>query len=179
MRLGITVLIFAAALAVSGCVTPETLGDYFHYRRQDLIDVAHVDFSLFSYGASIFMTPLVAGCSVETGWGGGPADVLEIGLGGWRTIERKGVLFGTVLPPVYPMMAWRRGRPKIHDPDVLDRSQMVGPAPGTLGAHVGLFLGVTVQVSAGELIDLLAGLFCLDPSFDDFHYDPDEDKDED
>jgi hypothetical protein len=171
MRIAVAALACLALAALSGCAPPETIGDYFLYRQQDLIDIAHVDVSLFSYGASVFMAPLIAGCSVETDWSGdGPANAFQLGIGGWRLIERRGVVAGTIIPPLYPLFAWSRGRPDMKDLKVHDTTHAPEPAPGTLGAHVGLFLGITVQVGGGELIDFLCGLFCLDPFGDDFYF---------
>jgi len=150
----------AALLAVccsAGCALPTSVGSYLENRRQDLIDVAHVDFSTVDVGAVVYVGPLTAGCQYATGGSGGRSSTLQIGLGGTRMQGRRGIAAGLIVP----LSSWNEDK------------QALGPRPkrtpsGTsVGASVGLLAGVGAEADVLELVDFVLGVACIDVVSDD------------
>jgi len=154
--LALTVVLGCAVLA--GCAAPDSVGGYFSARRHDLIDVVHVDFSVMNFGAVAYAAPFTVGLDYLSGFKARePASVLQIGLGGPRIEETSGLAGGLLMLQVQ----WDGQRP------------FIGPRPRprpsgfAVGANVGLFLGVGAEADVLEVLDFIAGLFCLDMLGDD------------
>ena len=72
-----------AALCADGCAVPSSVGGYFESRRQDLIDVAHVDFGVINVGAVAYAGPFLLGLDYQTGIKSREqSSTIQIGLGG-------------------------------------------------------------------------------------------------
>ena len=146
------------AILAAGCALPNSIGSYLDNRRNDLIDAAHVDFSSLNAGAVAYAGPFLFGFDYLSGLrAGGAASTLQIGLGGPRFLDRKGLAAGILLPAV----RWN------------EQNAVIGPRPKqapsgmSAGASAGLIVGLGAEVDLLELIDFAVGLVCLDPGNDD------------
>lgn len=146
----------AAALITSGgCVSVSTkLASV----REDLTDVVHVDVTALAGFGYVNAGPALVGAYVTGGMEGHGGDRLEVGLGGIRDERIDGFCVGLGYP-----MVWH---------SLQSRSRLgygaSGPAWGSLGADVGLFLGLGGRVDVVEFADLCTGLVGYDLLKDDF-----------
>ncbi len=156
-----TVFIVAMVLtvfSVGGCAPPSSFIGYFENRRQDLIDVAHVDFSAVNVGAVAYAGPLMVGINYMTGVvTREEASSLQLGLGGPRLLGRKGLAYGII----WTSSRWNDERP------IIGQRPKRAPSGLSVGATAGAILGVGAEADVLELIDFITGIFCLDPTEDD------------
>ena len=157
MRTVLLLSLLALTIA-AGCAAPSSFIGYLENRRQDLIDVAHLDFSVVSAGAVGYAGPFVLGMNWVSGLKtGNPSTQLQIGLGGPRILDKSGVAAGWILAATY----WD------------DNRKIMGPRPKrtpsgfSIGGALGAFLGVFGELDMLELVDFMAGIACLDPMHDD------------
>jgi len=149
-----------AALSAAGCVVPDSLDGYCEDRRQDLIDVAHIDLSALSAGAVVYAGPLLFGANHIT-----PKDrpgqdtTLQCGLGGPRFVPRQGLAAGFI----WPVAWWNEDR------HIVGLRPKQTPSPAAFGVALGAAVGIGVEADAFELVDFLLGLFCIDLAEDDAH----------
>ena len=155
----VLVLLLGCVL-MTGCATPSSFGGYLENRRQDLIDVVHVDFSMVDAGAVVYAGPFMVGLESSSGFKTRtPSTSLQIGLGGPRIVERSGIAGGLLLPA----SRWDE------DGQIIGKRPNRTPSGFSVGGTLGVFLGVGAAVDALELIDFAVGLFCLDIMQDDEH----------
>ena len=171
-----SVFVLAATIlccTLLGCAIPTSVGGYFENRRQDLIDVVHVDFGAVNIGAVVYAGPLLLGADYQTGVKSREqSSTLQIGLGGPRILGRRGMASGLL----WPASKWDEGRPFI------GARPKRGPSGFSAGASVGAVGGVGAEADVIEVIDFVVGLVCLDVMEDDEHLDDEDgasDKDPD
>ena len=160
-------LLVAAALCCTlfGCAVPNSVGGYFENRRQDLIDVAHVDFGAINVGAVAYAGPLLLGLDYQTGLKSREqSSTLQIGLVGPRILGRRGMAAGII----WPASKWDEDKPFI------GTRPKRGPSGFSAGASVGAVAGVGAEVDALEALDFVVGLVCLDVMEDDEYLDDDD-----
>lgn len=153
--------VFALLLAcAAGCAIPSSPLGYLENRRQDLIDVVHVDMGAVNIGAVAYVGPFLAGINYQTGTATRTqSDTIQIGLGGPRVLGRKGLAAGVL----WPASRWN------------GQSEIFGPRPkrAPSGLAVGLAAGVGAGIGAEadvlEAADFALGLLCIDICEDDEH----------
>jgi hypothetical protein len=148
-----------AAACAGGCAAPGSVGGYAEARQQDLIDVAHVDFSIVNAGAVAYAGPFMLGLDYLNDLKAPeePASTLQIGLAGARLKGRQGIAWGIV----WPVRRWNADR------EIVGPRPKRAPSPAAFGASLGLIVGLGVEADAAELVDFLLGLACLDFMGDD------------
>ena len=153
----LTVILMGVVAA--GCSTPQNVGDYFEDRRQDLIDVAHVDFSIVNFGAIAYVGPLGLGWNAlsDDKEEGKDSNTLQLGLGGPRFLGREGAAWSFV----WNIDHWNKDR-TIYGP----RPKKT-PSCGSLGISVGFIFGIGIEGDVFELVDFALGIFCVDVMQDD------------
>lgn len=138
-----------AALCADGCAVPNSVGGYFENRRQDLIDVVHVDFGAINVGAVAYAGPFLLGLDYQTGIKSREqSTTLQIGLGGPRMLGRKGLASGIL----WPASKWDEEKP------LIGRRPKRAPSGWSAGASVGAIGGVGVEADALEVLDFVVGL---------------------
>lgn len=157
MRTALLLGLLALTVA-AGCAAPSSFIGYLENRRQDLIDVAHLDFSVVNAGAVSYIGPFIVGMD----WVGGlktgnPSSQLQIGLGGPRILDKSGVAAGWILAATY----WD------DDKKIMGRRPKRTPSGFSIGGAIGAFVGVLGEFDMIELVDFVAGIACLDPMHDD------------
>ncbi len=156
-------LVILVSGCFAGCVRPGSFANYIEYRRQDLIDVAHVDLTMMEAGAVLYMGPMLIGCNYRGGkrWKGA-STTRQYGLGGTRTVSYKGIAAGVFFATVLgPSLSWRQEWEH-------DRGQnKKAPSYSATGFSIGAYHGLGVELDLFELVDFIAGIFCLDISKDD------------
>lgn len=154
-----------AAAFVAGCVSPTSFNGYLEDRRQDLIDVVHVDVSTVNVGAVAYVGPFMLGLDTQKGLAPGERTAtVQIGLGGARFDGRDGTAFGII----FPTTRWDEDRP------FLGRRPKKSPGLLAVGVNAGVIFGVGAEADVLELLDFVAGLFCLDLVGDDEHVEQDK-----
>jgi hypothetical protein len=158
----------AAALAfmLAGCSwSGEQRQAYAFARLHDLVDVAHVDGTLNSFGALANVGPVMLG--YQQALLGSP-DI------GWPVLRgRLGLLFADLTvedDKAYGLLVpWSRRR--VERPFSSGRGGSAygrkAPAWGSVGFDVGLFIGVGAHVDIVELADFVSGFFGADICKDD------------
>ena len=147
-----------ALVCAGGCAFPTSIGSYLENRRQDLIDVAHVDVSAVNFGAAVYAGPFLVGIDYVGGLGArGQSSTLQIGLGGPRVVGRRGVAAGLIVPASH----WNGDRATTGE-----RPKRT-PSGVSVGASAGALVGAGVEVDVLELIDFALGIACIDVSGDD------------
>jgi len=155
-------------VGLAGCAVPRSVGGYFENRRQDLIDVVHVDFGALNFGAVVYVAPLMLGMDYQTGLKSREqSSTLQIGLGGPRMLGRRGMASGLL----WPASKWDEDKPFI------GARPKRGPSGFSVGASVGVFGGVGAEADVLELIDFVLGLGCVDMMEDDQYLDDDDGDD--
>ena len=143
---------------VLGCAVPGSFSGYLENRRQDLIDVLHVDFSAVNVGAVAYVGPFLAGINYMTGVETREqSTTLQLGLGGARILGRKGLATGLL----WPSSRWNE------DSQIIGRRPKRAPSGFSVGFSVGAVAGIGAEADALELIDFVLGLFCVDLAEDD------------
>jgi|GEM_PF-2766802 len=161
--------IILAVLCADGCALPNSVGGYFENRRQDLIDVLHVDFGAVNVGAVAYAGPLMLGMDYQTGVKSREqSSTLQIGLGGPRILGRRGLASGLL----WPASKWDEDKPFI------GTRPKRGPSGFSAGLSAGAVGGVGAEADVLEAIDFVAGLACLDLTEDDEYLDADEQADD-
>jgi predicted small secreted protein len=159
-KTGICVLIVVLlGVVTAGCSTPQGVGDYFQDRRQDLIDVVHLDFSVANVGAIVYVGPFGLGWNALTDpeKEGEDSKTLQLGLGGPRFQGREGAAWSFI----WNIEHWN------------DDESTIGPRPkrtpscGSVGISAGFVFGVGVEADIFELVDFVLGIFCVDVMQDD------------
>lgn len=141
-----------------GCALPNSVGGYFENRRQDLIDVVHVDFGAVNVGAVAYAGPLLVGVDYQTGVKSREQSAtLQIGLGGPRILGRRGMAAGLL----WPASKWDEDKPFI------GARPKRGPSGFSGGVSLGVIAGVGAEADVLEVIDFVVGLVCLDVMEDD------------
>jgi hypothetical protein len=153
-------LCVALAVGLSGCVSEQAIGRYFENRRQDLTDVAHVDFSMANAGALAYVGPMALGGSMYTHpqTAGKPSHTLQLGLGSVRFVGREGFASGLL----WFITKWSPDQ-TVHGP----RGRKKLPSGASVGAHLGFVFGVAAEVDVVEAIDFVVGLVGFDLMEDD------------
>jgi len=154
-RTSVIVGLMFAVLGAGGCSRPSSFGGYLENRRRDLIDVAHVDFSMVNIGAAAYIGPLIIGIDSMTGTKAQePASSLQIGLGGPRSVEQKGLMVGVVVP--------------MSRQEVL-HGQVKKPVPSgfSIGLSAGAVVGIGVEANVLAIGEFVLGLLCIDLAADD------------
>ena len=147
-----------AVLCADGCAVPTSVGGYFENRRQDLIDVAHVDLSAANVGAVAYAGPFMVGIDYMTGLAGREQSTsLQIGLGGPRTLGRRGLAAGLLFPASH----WNG------DKQIIGERPKRSPSGMSVGASAGLLAGVGAEADVLELVDFALGILCVDVIEDD------------
>ena len=153
--------VLAVLLAVpcaGGCAIPTSIDGYVENRRQDLIDVVHVDLSAANVGTVAYAGPFVVGLNYITGLGGRDApSSLQIGLGGPRMLARRGLAAGLLVPASH----WNGDKP------VTGGRPKRSPSGTSVGASAGLLAGVGAEADILELFDFAFGVVCIDIAGDD------------
>jgi hypothetical protein len=168
-------------MVAGGCAVPTSFSGYLEDRRQDLIDVLHVDLCGWQMGALAYVGPLQLGyvdnvtLDFSGGfdlWGAGGAahqsrpNVVQAGLGGIRKIHRSGEASGLLIP----ISRWHEQR------------STFGPRPKpcpswfSIGLTAGYYPGLGVEFDVLELADFLIGFVCLDIGDDEHVRRPAEER---
>ena len=148
-----------------GCAVPNSVGGYFESRRQDLIDVAHVDFGAVNVGAVAYAGPFLLGVDYQTGVKSREQSAtLQIGLGGPRILGRRGMAAGLL----WPASKWNE------DEGMTGKRPKRSPSGFSGGASVGAIGGVGAEADVLEALDFVVGLVCLDVMEDDECLDDDD-----
>jgi len=150
--------IILAILCVDGCAVPNSVGGYLENRRQDLIDVLHVDLGAVNVGAVAYAGPFLLGMDYQTGIRSREqSSTLQVGLGGPRILGRRGLASGLL----WPASKWDEDKP------LIGPRPKRGPSGFSVGLSAGMVGGVGAEADALEAIDFVAGLACLDFAEDD------------
>jgi hypothetical protein len=148
------------AAALSGCASEQAIGRYLENRRQDLTDVAHVDFSVANAGALAYVGPMALGGSFYTHpeTEGEPSHTLQLGLGSVRFLGRQGTAWG---------LLWFLSKWNEDEPLAAPRPRKKTPTGSSIGLHLGFVFGAAAEVDALEAVDFVVGLVGLDLMKDD------------
>jgi len=161
---------------VTGCAAPSSFLGYLENRRQDLIDVAHVDIGMIHVGAVAYALPFMVGVEFATGFDRESASTnLQIGLGGPRLLEKNGIAGGLLLPAT----RWDEDKEDGKSNKIFGQRPKRTPSGFSVGAMAGVLLGVGAEVDVLEVIDFVFGLICLDFMADDEYVIKDEEPKED
>lgn len=142
----------------TGCAIPTSVGGYFENRRQDLIDVAHVDIGGISFGAVGYALPFMVGLNYQTGISTrNDSSMIQIGAGGPRVLGRKGLAAGLL----WPASKYNESS------GIVGKRPKRTPSGLSAGAQAGLLVGVGAEADVLEAIDFILGLACVDLAEDD------------
>ncbi|MEK7270447.1 MAG: hypothetical protein AAB215_05825 [Planctomycetota bacterium] len=151
-------------LLTAGCASEGYFGD----RMQDLTDVAHVDVTGLSVGVAANVGPVGLGAfdmlRLSDSLPGGAR--VKIGLGGVylaRSFGTPGLYVGLLFPIIHNLGDTKRDVSD-HAGDWYGRTY---PAWGSVGADVGVGLGLGARVDPIELADFLLGFGLIDLANDD------------
>ncbi|MFW6159364.1 MAG: hypothetical protein ACOC8E_08415 [Planctomycetota bacterium] len=167
--ISIALLTAVGAAAMTGCAAPSSFTGYLENRRQDLIDVAHVEGGALNFGAVTYAGPLLVGVDYATGVRSREqSSTVQFGLGGPRYAARKGLCAGLLFPASY----WNEDEGLVGEPPKRR------PSGFSAGLQLGIFLGLGFEVDLLEAIDLVGGLVCIDFLEDDPHLAAEEEEEE-
>ena len=143
--------------AVSLLVFFMTSCAYLEDRRQDLTDMAHVDYTELAIGVSVNAGPVIVGAFEVGHIMNSAGKRVKLGLGGVQNEKQRGETVGVVFPI-------SRSQIDTYEDDFYKGES---PALGSIGFDLGFIFGIGARVDAVEAVDFVLGIFGIDILGDD------------